>query len=488
MAIEYHRDGLWELPEGWVWARLGDVCKQPVRVDPARQFDDQFQYIDLSAIDEGKIARPQTVSVAHAPSRARQLVQEGDTLLSCVRVYLRNNVIVPSELNGAIASTAFCVLRPSEVIDPSYLYSFVHSYKFTNVLVPLQRGNSPPAVVDGDVHNQLIPIAPLAEQRRIVARIDELFTEIADGETALTRARDDLDAWRRALLKAAVTGELTREWREAKKLSSLGVLNQITADLGKKDVFTPPPDLPKPPTGWTWATLDQLASIDSGQTPKGIETTSSNAGDVPWFKVSSMNESGNESELKFSKWWLNKAQAEKLRLKIFPKGSIVFPKLGGALLTNKRRRMGRAGGIDLNNMAVVPHPMCADYLWLFFLGLDLGSLSDGSVVPQLRKSTVQKILIGLPPEAEMKEIVAQVRAQLPTGSDCDLVAKEQIQSAGRLRQSVLRAAFRGELSEQDPKDESAEGLLDRLNKQDDVSIRPRGAHGPRSADVIRAMS
>src|SRR5579883_2263314 len=59
-----------------------------------------------------------------------------------------------------------------------------------------------------------IAIPPLSEQRRIVARIDELFTEIADGEASVARASADLDTWRRALLKAAVTGELTREWRE----------------------------------------------------------------------------------------------------------------------------------------------------------------------------------------------------------------------------------------------------------------------------------
>ena len=60
-----------------------------------------------------------------------------------------------------------------------------------------------------------MPVAPLPEQRRIVARIDELFAEIAEGEAALERARQGLDTWRRALLKAAVTGELTRDWREA---------------------------------------------------------------------------------------------------------------------------------------------------------------------------------------------------------------------------------------------------------------------------------
>ena len=67
-----------------------------------------------------------------------------------------------------------------------------------------------------------VPLAPLPEQRRIVARIDELFAEIDEGEAALQRARQGLETWRRALLKAAVTGELTRGWREANHPTETG--------------------------------------------------------------------------------------------------------------------------------------------------------------------------------------------------------------------------------------------------------------------------
>ena len=72
----------------------------------------------------------------------------------------------------------------------------------------------------------------MREQRRIVARIDELFAEIAEGEAALQRARQGLDTWRRALLKAAVTGELTRDWREANHPAETGadLLARISAE------------------------------------------------------------------------------------------------------------------------------------------------------------------------------------------------------------------------------------------------------------------
>jgi len=92
------------------------------------------------------------------------------------------------------------VLRPNDTLDPRYLYFFANWQKFINYLLPLQHGNSPPAVLDSDIKAQPIPIAPSNEQRRIVARIDELFAEIAEGEAALERARWGLDTWRRALL------------------------------------------------------------------------------------------------------------------------------------------------------------------------------------------------------------------------------------------------------------------------------------------------
>jgi type I restriction enzyme, S subunit len=181
LELEFHRDGPWDLPKGWVWARLGDVARGTRRTDPARLVRGRFTYIDLSAVDDGKVTRPQFLPVADAPSRARQPVASGDTLLSCVRVYLRNNAIVPPDFDGAFASTAFCVLRPTSALDPEFLFWFVHSHKFTETLIPLQRGNSPPAVLDDDVRDQWIPVPPLAEQQRIVARINELFTVPAEG-------------------------------------------------------------------------------------------------------------------------------------------------------------------------------------------------------------------------------------------------------------------------------------------------------------------
>jgi type I restriction enzyme S subunit len=311
MPIEFRRDGLWELPEGWVWARLADVCTYPGRIDPRRELKGRFRYIDLSAVDDGRVIQPQDLPVGDAPSRARQPVRAQDTLLSCVRVYLRNNAIVPEEMDGSVASTAFCVLRPTEAIHPKYLFWFVHSQKFTELLIPLQRGNSPPAILDEDVRNQLVPVAPLPEQYRIVARIDELFTEIAEGKTALVRTQGDFGSWRRALLKAVVTGDLTSEWRKSNPSDESGIdlIERARAvcasrgsEAGRRVKRIAPSEeirLPAIPQTWAWGQVgDFLYDIEAGLNVKA-EGRPPRQGEVGIVKISAVTwDEFNESESK----------------------------------------------------------------------------------------------------------------------------------------------------------------------------------------------
>jgi type I restriction enzyme S subunit len=205
-----------DLPEGWSYATLEQVCDPVLAVDPRKHFEAEFKYIDISSIDAEKLSIFAAKNISKnekAPSRARQLVKSGDTLLSTVRVYLRNIAMVHGDYDGQIASTGFCVLRGSTALEHRFLFHFVTGRSFTNALLPLQRGNSPPAVLEEDVKAQRIPVPPINEQRRIVEKIDELFSDIEQGEAALSRAKALLQRYRQAVLNSAVTGELTRDWR-----------------------------------------------------------------------------------------------------------------------------------------------------------------------------------------------------------------------------------------------------------------------------------
>lgn len=151
---------------------------------------DSFQYIDLSAIDQEtkSIVGARQVECENAPSRARQLVQTGDILVSTVRPNLNGVAKVPDELDGAIASTGFCVLRPNrELLDRNFLFQWVKSTMFIGEMVRLATGASYPAVSDRIVLASSIPLPPLSEQHRIAAILDQADALRAKRREALTQ-------------------------------------------------------------------------------------------------------------------------------------------------------------------------------------------------------------------------------------------------------------------------------------------------------------
>ena len=156
---------------------IGDVVDQVSSWTPGRDDPDgEFIYVDLSAVnqDSKKIASPRRLACADAPSRARQIIRSGDVLVSTVRPNLNAAGRVPVELDGATASTGFCVLRPrSEVADGAYLFHWVRSPLFVGEMIRRATGASYPAVSDRIVCESKIPLPPLPEQQRIAEILDK---------------------------------------------------------------------------------------------------------------------------------------------------------------------------------------------------------------------------------------------------------------------------------------------------------------------------
>lgn len=99
-------------------------------------------------------------------------------MFSTVRTYLKNIAIVDDVYDGQVASTGFCVIRPRVPINSKFIYYFIQTDRFLNPLNRLQRGTNYPAVRNSDVFCQIVPIAPVPEQDRIVAKLEELFTKL----------------------------------------------------------------------------------------------------------------------------------------------------------------------------------------------------------------------------------------------------------------------------------------------------------------------
>lgn len=150
----------------------------PVRsADPTAMFgESQFTYVDISAVDRDRleIVSPQVLTPDLAPSRARQVLAAGDVVVSTVRPNLNTVAPVPESLDGAIASTGFCVLRPDqERLDKRFLFHWISSASTVRRLVKQATGATYPAVSDKVIKS--LPFAPpeLAEQERIAAILDK---------------------------------------------------------------------------------------------------------------------------------------------------------------------------------------------------------------------------------------------------------------------------------------------------------------------------
>jgi type I restriction enzyme S subunit len=164
-----------DLPSSWVWARLSDVGYELGQKVP----DKRFTYIDVGAIDsdKGRISeRVEKLEPNEAPSRARKLVTLGTVIYSTVRPYLLNIAVVDQDFNPEpIASTAFGILHPFEGINNRYLFYWLRSAPFTAYVQEAMKGMAYPAINDEKFYSGFIALPPLAEQKRIVAKVDELM-------------------------------------------------------------------------------------------------------------------------------------------------------------------------------------------------------------------------------------------------------------------------------------------------------------------------
>ena len=165
------------IPEKWKWVRLGDIvtpCKQKIP-------DKNFYYIDVASIDNKKyrLGTLALITPDKAPSRARKIVKRGMVLYSTVRPYLLNTCIVDEDFSDElICSTAFATIECKEVLLNKYLLMVLTGPYFCQYVKEIQKGVAYPAITDKQFYSAIIPLPPLAEQRRIAARLEEILPHV----------------------------------------------------------------------------------------------------------------------------------------------------------------------------------------------------------------------------------------------------------------------------------------------------------------------
>lgn len=469
------------LPPGWVWTTIGAITTPVKKVDPRKEFPQkEFRYLDISAIDNQhqKISEPKTYYGADAPSRAQQVVEAGDVLFSTVRTYLKNIASVPKELHGHIASTGFAVLRLVEGFASQYLFYYTLSEDFLYPLAELQRGTSYPAVRDDDVRSQKIPLAPLPEQRRIVAAIETHFSRLDAAVAKLKRIQANLKRYRAAVLKAACEGRLVTQDPGDEPADQL--LTRILAERrrhwqaanpGKKYTEPAAPqtdDLPPLPSGWVWARVKQVGHIQLGRQRAPQHHTGPYM--RPYLRVANvfedhidtsdileMNFTPNEYEiykLKYGDILLNEGQSPEF----LGRPAIYRNQVPGACFQNTLVRFQAFEGL-------LPEFALSVFRFYMHSGRFRKISQITTNIAHLSAGRFSEIEFPLPPLAEQTRIVAEVEQRLSVIDAMEKSVTADLQRAARLRQAILKRAFSGRLVAQAPTDEPASRLLERIKSQ-----------------------
>jgi type I restriction enzyme S subunit len=163
-----------EVPQNWQWTPVRAIASDRGQEVP----QSTFTYIDVTSIDKeaGVVADPKVLEASEAPSRARKITRKGDVIYSCVRPSLLNVAVVETDFDPQpIASTAFAILNGHGLVMPRYLWIVLRSPFMVECVEENQRGQAYPAINDADFAVLPFPLPPLAEQRRIVAKVDELM-------------------------------------------------------------------------------------------------------------------------------------------------------------------------------------------------------------------------------------------------------------------------------------------------------------------------
>ena len=171
-----------KLPEGWCLTKGKFIFNQMKSSKPTGEV---FRYIDIDAIDNKQqiIRNIKILKVANAPSRASRFTQKGDVVFSLVRPYLRNIAMVMED--DCIASTGFYVCHPTKVLLSKYCFYLMNSRYVVDGLNKFMKGDNSPSITKADIDNWVYPFPPLTEQKLIVAKIEELFTQLDTIEASL---------------------------------------------------------------------------------------------------------------------------------------------------------------------------------------------------------------------------------------------------------------------------------------------------------------
>lgn len=458
-----------KLPEGWESTVLDAVLSDVRNGTTADQNKDGLgvPVSRIEAVQRGRIDHKRIGYVSQSAGLERFLYDEGDIAFSHINSYEHVGKVglITSKDLPLLAGMNLLRLRAAHGIDPAWLFWTLSSPVFRrSVRMNIQRSVNQVSINQKQIGNLPVLLPPSNEQLRIVAKLDALQVHSDAAKAALDAIGPLLEKFRQSVLAAAFRGDLTRKWREEHPdVEPASVLLERIrterrrkweeANPRKKYVEPEPVDtagLPELPVGWCWATLEEVTENHDGRRiPVRREDRIDRQGEYPYYGASGI--------------------IDRVDNFLFDGQFLLIAEDGANLLTRSTPIAFQAvGKFWVNNHAHVVTTLAGmplEHLEHFLNGISLQHYVTGSAQPKLTQKAMNTIAVPLAPLAEQLELARRVNAQLAVAKELlagleslDLLVKS-------LTQSILAKAFRGELVPQDPNDEPASVLLERIRRE-----------------------
>ena len=417
-----------------------------------------------------------------------------------------------------------CVIRlGTSPIAPKYMMYLINSPRTRADIDALKSGSTRKRISRGNFASVAIPLAPQNEQIRIVAKIEELFSELAKGVESLKTARAQLKVYRQAVLKHAFEGKLTAQWREENK-DKLEKPEQLPARIkqerearyerqlqewriavkewegkgkpGKKPGKPMPlksvwqidsskiKQLPSIPDGWQWVSFSWLLSTEKKSIKTGpfgtmLKKHEHQEVGVPVLGIENI---GGGRFIKGNKIFVSEKKAVALRSFEVEPGELIISRSGtvGEICTVPEGLGKTLISTNLLRVSLNQNVVLSQIFVFMFQGggtvrKQVKELCKGSSRDFLNQSILQSVVFPICSLQEQIQIIREIGKRLSLTDQLLRSIDSELVKSSSLRQSILKKAFSGQLVAQDPSDEPASVLLDRIKaekEQAGKSLRP----------------
>jgi len=492
-----------EIPSSWIRTELENIAADtdyPIgdgdhgQIKPSDYKTEGIPYIRVGDIGWGSFTKDKMVYISkstHLNNQKSKLVP-GDILIAKTGATIGKCCIVPNEIAEAnTTSSVGKVTINKKMTFPKWILYYFLTRELYDYLWSISERTAQPGFNNRDLKKFIIPLAPIKEQERILKKLDKLLTQVDESKRRLEKIPVVIKRFRQSVLNAAVTGELTKDWREKNFDTENGeqlyekIQNHIDEWYQKESQIALKQGKRKPknqrsnpkaryiveelsgiPSNWKYSRLEDLCYLVSDGTHKTPIYLSEgkkflSVKNVRPFRIF-------DTDIKY----ISNEEYDFINARCNPeKGDILYTKVGATYGYAAKVNLDYPFSIFVSLALIKPVKefFTSDYCELVMnselVFQQARSRISGIGTPDLHLIEIRDFRIPLPPQKEQAEIVKRVESLFKKSDEIEERYKKAKAYIDKLTQSILAKAFRGELVPQDPNDEPAEKLLERVRDE-----------------------